>query len=100
MILSRSLLRWALEADRDWAFAEGKTGFIDTSTDKEMDCEIIKTLDLDGLVHGIAQTGASVSKCCHFFHIDCLYEYLTAEQVQNFEKRYMRKLIGLDDDYI
>ena len=62
--------------------------------------EVAMSLDLDGLVHGISNTGASVSKCCHFFHEDCLQEYLTAEQTQSYEKRYMRKMIGLDNEAI
>lgn len=63
--------------------------------------EMVNNIDLNGFLTDYVNTGASLSKCCHFFHADCLANYLTTEKTQqNHEKIYMNKMIGIDGNYI
>ena len=57
-------------------------------------------LDLNGVVSGPSNSGAAMSKCCHFFHVDCLHKYLNSERVQNHKKTFMKRMVGLDDEYM
>ena len=50
----------------------------DTWKEEEMEL-VYDKLALKGVIDEVYHTGVVVSKCCHYFHHDCLLSYLTAE---------------------
>ena len=58
-------------------------------------------LGLKGVIDERMHTGVQVSKCCHYFHNECLLSYLTSETTQQtFAQNRMRNVVGIDEGTI
>jgi len=58
---------------------------------------VLDQLGLKGVIDPEHHTGVVVSKCCHYFHYECLLSYLTAETTQqSFAQVRMRSVVGID----
>lgn len=58
---------------------------------------VLEQLGLKGVIDPVHHTGVVVSKCCHYFHYECLLSYLTAETTQqSYAQIRMRNVVGMD----
>ena len=46
------------------------------------------------------KTGVSFSKCSHAFHLECLHQYQSADGEMNYQRQYMKSMVGVDDGCI
>lgn len=56
--------------------------------------------NLDGAIDLMSKCGAHLSRCCHFFHEDCLNNYIVAENKQNAQTAYMKQMTGMEQNEI
>jgi len=61
---------------------------------------VLEDLQLAGVIDKEYKTGVSFNKCCHGFHLDCLQRYQTAENTLDFQRSYMKEMIGQDEGCI
>jgi hypothetical protein len=50
----------------------------DNWKEEEVDL-VFNQLGLKGVIDNVHHTGVVLSKCCHYFHFECLKSYLTSE---------------------
>ena len=61
---------------------------------------VLDDLQLRDVIDETYKTGVSFDKCCHEFHLDCLQQYQTAEGQLNYQRIYVKQMVGYDDNCI
>jgi 5'-3' exonuclease len=57
-------------------------------------------MGLDSVVDVDTKCGVQFNRCCHYFHTDCLRDYITAEFNKTHQAQYVQSMIGLEDNMI
>lgn len=55
---------------------------------------------LDGVVDHETKCGVQFNRCCHYFHTDCMEQYIIAEKKKSYQESYMATMLGIDDTMI
>ena len=64
---------------------------------------MLDELQLRGVIDEKHMTGVSQSKCCHYFHHDCMTKYIESEQKadqQDFQRARIREILSNESNVI